>query len=251
MVTSKLNDVNGLVINELKYGNTSKIITVFTSEIGIIKIMCQGAYRKNSPLASLTNKYSFVNYNLNKGKNFYYIIDGESLENNFYLTNSLKLVTVSGLMTELLEKTLVPENPEPEIYGLIKTFFKVLKENPDKVEVLLLSVLVKYSSFVGYRPNLNGCIRCGDKNSNYYIIDENAGGAICSECKFNNGSKISKDELVYLTRLLYLPMADNLDRSTESIDHRQLTRNMLGFIIKNLEIQDLKITKWLESAKLI
>lgn len=251
MVTSRLNDINGLVINELKYGNTSKIITVFTKEIGLIKVMCQGAYRKNSPLSSLTNKYSLVNYNLNKGKNFYYIIDGESKENNFYLTNSLKLITVSGLVTELLEKTLLPENPEPDIYGLITTFFSFLKDNPEKIEMLLLSLIVKYSSFIGFRPNLKGCIRCGDKNNINYTINSVAGGAVCTNCAITTDARISKYELIYLTKLLYLPMSDNLDLSTEDINHKLLTKIMLSFLLNNLEIHELRIMKWLESARLI
>ena len=36
-------EVDGFVLSEILYGETSKIINVFTKEYGVIGIMCKGA----------------------------------------------------------------------------------------------------------------------------------------------------------------------------------------------------------------
>ena len=36
-------EVDGFVLSEIPYGETSKIINVFTKEYGVIGIMCKGA----------------------------------------------------------------------------------------------------------------------------------------------------------------------------------------------------------------
>ncbi len=254
MVTNNLNDIHGIVINELKYKNTSKIITVFTHELGLIKIMCQGAYRKNSPLSAITNKYGYSTYNLNKGKSFYYIVDGIPNSNNFFLTKSLELLTVSALITELLEATMPVEQPEPDIYRLLEEFLRILKQDNDSLRPALIAFFMKYSSFMGFRPNLNGCIKCGNKNSELYTIASSSGGATCSICGvLNKYNSVTREELIYLGRLLYLPMKDNtgLNQNGNKIDYRKLTRISLEYLMTNMDIQKLNIVKWLDKSKII
>lgn len=254
MDTNNLNNIHGIVINELKYKNTSKIITVFTYELGLIKILCQGAYRKNSPLSSITNKYGYSIYNLNKGKSFYYIVDGVPEVNNFFLTKSLELLTVSALITELLEATLQEEQPESDIYRLLEEFLRLLKQDNSALKPALIAFLLKFSSFMGFRPNLKGCIKCGSKNSEMYTITASFGGATCSACGiFNKYNSVTREELIYLGRLLYLPMKDNIESIGNSIrvDYKKLTKISLDYLIINMDLQKLNIIKWLDKAKLI
>lgn len=254
MDTNNLNSIQGIVIDELKYKNTSKIITLFTYELGLIKVMCQGAYRKNSPLSSITNKYGYSIYNLNKGKSFYYIVDGLPEKNNFFLTKSLELLTVSALITELLGATMQEEQPEPDIYRLLEEFLRLLKQDNDFLRPGLIAFFMKYSSFMGFRPNLRGCIKCGNKNSDLYTISASSGGATCSLCDvLCRPNTVTREELIYLGRLLYLPMSDNtrvIDGDTK-IDYKKLTRISMDYLMTNMDLQKLNILKWLDKSKLI
>ena len=49
-----ISEVEGLIIKETPYGETSKIINVFTKEYGTIGIMCKGAKSLKSKLRSST-----------------------------------------------------------------------------------------------------------------------------------------------------------------------------------------------------
>ena len=54
-----LEEVNGIIINEKPYGETSKIINVLTEEHGIIGMMVKGCRTMKSPLRSTTGKLTY------------------------------------------------------------------------------------------------------------------------------------------------------------------------------------------------
>ena len=49
-----LKEVEGFIFKETPYGETSKIISVFTKEYGLISIMCKGAKSIKSKDRALT-----------------------------------------------------------------------------------------------------------------------------------------------------------------------------------------------------
>ncbi len=48
MATADLKDIKGIVLREFKYKESSKIIEVFTEDLGKISINCQGVLKKNA-----------------------------------------------------------------------------------------------------------------------------------------------------------------------------------------------------------
>ena len=54
MATADLKDIEGIVLREFKYKESSKIIEVFTKDIGKISINCQSVLKQNSKNLSLT-----------------------------------------------------------------------------------------------------------------------------------------------------------------------------------------------------
>ena len=63
-----IDKVDGIVVSELDYGETSKIINVLTRELGIIGMIAKGARTMKSPLRSTTGKLTYgtfyIKYNI-------------------------------------------------------------------------------------------------------------------------------------------------------------------------------------------
>ena len=57
-------EVDGFVLSETPYGETSKIINVFTREYGVIGIMCKGAKSLKNRYRVPTMKFSFSHLTL-------------------------------------------------------------------------------------------------------------------------------------------------------------------------------------------
>ena len=78
-----LESVEGIVITETPYGDTSKIINVLTKEYGIIGIICKGAMSIKSRLRSVTMKLSYGNFNIYYKKGKLSTLVSVDIKNNF------------------------------------------------------------------------------------------------------------------------------------------------------------------------
>ena len=58
----KIEEVEGIVVSETNYGETSKIINVITKDRGLIGIMAKGCKSIKSPLRSVTSKLTYGNF---------------------------------------------------------------------------------------------------------------------------------------------------------------------------------------------
>ena len=87
MATADLKDIRGIVLREFKYKESSKIIEVFTKDMGKISINCQGVLKKNSKNLALTNRFILASFDLYRsGKDFYGLREGLVL-NPYYKSN--------------------------------------------------------------------------------------------------------------------------------------------------------------------
>ena len=59
-----IEEVEGIILSVTPYGETSKIINVYTKEHGIIGIICKGAMSVKSRLRSFTQKLTYGNFNI-------------------------------------------------------------------------------------------------------------------------------------------------------------------------------------------
>ena len=76
-------EVEGIVISEKAYGETSKIINVFTKEYGIIGMMVKGCRTLKSPLRSVTDKLSYGKFTIYYKKDKLSILSEVNILNPF------------------------------------------------------------------------------------------------------------------------------------------------------------------------
>ena len=76
--------VEGIILKETPYGESSKIINVYTKEYGIIGIMCKNAMSIKSNLRAGTMKLTYANFQI------YYKKDKLSLLKNVDIINHFK-----------------------------------------------------------------------------------------------------------------------------------------------------------------
>ena len=57
--------VKGIVVGESVYGDSSKILKVFTKELGVISIMSRGCKKTKSALHEASNKLVYATFNIN------------------------------------------------------------------------------------------------------------------------------------------------------------------------------------------
>lgn len=191
--------VEGIIVSETPYGETSKIINVFTHNYGVIGIMAKGAKSMKSRLRAVTAKYTYGTFHIYYKKDKLSLLTDVDIKNP--LTNIKTDIVLIGYMSYISELVtqVYKQSETKEIYDLYVD--TILKINELKDPLIMTNVLeLKLLDYLGIGLNLDGCINCGNKK-NIVTIDPDQGGYICEECY--HGERIVDPKIIKLIRMYY------------------------------------------------
>ena len=176
-----LREIEGMIIREIPYGETSKIIHVYTID-GIISIMCKGAKQLKSPFRATTLKFTYGRFNIYYKENKLSTLKSVDVINPLSkIKNDITLLSYMNYITELTTQVLkqTSDNIYPDyINGILK-----IESGLDPL-VIANILEIKYLDYLGVGLNLDSCVSCGSK-ANIITIDGDRGGYICSNCYHN------------------------------------------------------------------
>lgn len=198
--------VEGMIISETPYGDTSKIINIFTKEYGIIGVMCKGAKSMKSRLRALTMKFTYGSFYIYYKEDKLSILkDVDILEDFKTIKNDIVLISYLNYLTELTTQVYKHSN-EDIIYDL---YLSVLKKMDKKMDPLILTNILecKYLPYLGVGLELDSCVLCG-KKTNIVTLDADTGGFICKDCYTNQ--VLVNEKTVKLIRMYYYVDIDSI-----------------------------------------
>ena len=208
-MASNILKVNGFILGETPYGDTSKIIKVFTKEYGLISMMAKGAMNVKSKLRSSTLKFTYGVFNI------YYKEDKLSTLVSVDIINPLKkiksdilLISYLSYLSELTSQVLKQTKEYDQIYeDFINT---VLKLEEGLNPVVITNILeVKLLDYLGVGLNLTSCIMSGSKKDIVTLSSEK-GGLICKKCYTDE--KILPLSIVRTINMYYLVDIKSIDK---------------------------------------
>lgn len=146
---------DAIVLNSLKYGDSSKIIKVFSKNYGKISLIAKGAFSKKNKFGASIEPTSLANLT------YYHKANRELqqlTESNFNykyknLFNDIYRIATSYIILEIADFTISKEQTNFKAYELI---YKYLIRNDDKnnnTYINLLEFLFRYIEVVGYKIN--------------------------------------------------------------------------------------------------
>ena len=154
MEFSKYIQTEGIILNEQEYKETSKIIKVYTEELGLISLFAYGSQSPKSDLFYSTKKHSITNFSLLNEGGRIYIQSLRLIENNGNIGNNVKKFFIAEIITEIVLKTTIENYKNRNIFLLLKSFYSSLNDNR-KLEYLKVGYIIKHLTFLGYRPKLS------------------------------------------------------------------------------------------------
>ncbi len=176
-----IKEVEGIIIKETPYGETSKIIQLYTPE-GLISIMCKGAKSLKSPFRATTLKFTYGKFNIYyKEKKLSTLISVDVINNFDNIKKDIILLSYVNYLTDLTEQVL-KQTYENLYNDFISTIIKI---NAGLDPQIMCNILeIKYLDYLGVGLNLNSCASCGG-TTDIITIDGDRGGYICRRCYQN------------------------------------------------------------------
>ncbi|HHV38439.1 MAG TPA: DNA repair protein RecO [Tepidimicrobium sp.] len=229
--------VNGIVTREIRFKETSKILTLYTDDYGRISVMARGAYNPKSTLIANTQIFSHNAYSLHKGRNFYYINQADVLDSFYTIREDIGRMMYGSYLLELINLSTAEEDRNEKLYFLLLKGLKVLSNTQEDFLKLIVSYELKYISFLGYRPALDRCMACGDKDLKVAGFSITRGGIVCSNCRKVEPHCEYMDIGVYraMKLLLYTPLDEvfAIDISKDTMFN--LHRIMIKYILDRID----------------
>ncbi len=172
----------GVVLKELRYRDTSKILSIYTEKYGKIAVMARGAYRPKSQIIANTQPFSYNEYQLYRGKSFFYLNQGDIIDSFYPIREKIERVTYGYYILELIDKGLPDEQENGKIFNLLVKGLTVLSSLDDDYLKFIVAYELKFISFLGYKPHLDKCVICRNTHKNNIKFSIYEGGIICSDC---------------------------------------------------------------------
>lgn len=200
--------ITGVVLQTRDYKEFDKIIYFYSQEYGKGEVLVRGARKITSKLAPLiAEPFVLVRLKVVKGKAHYHLIGGEVQERfkNIY-TNYVKMNGVASVFN-CINAIVKKYNPDAKIFSLLIAFLRKANTIPqEKITILMSAFLIKFLSFLGYRPEVRHCILCQRREFEKYIFfDFKKGGVVCKshDSDGENKKEVRMSALTLLQELLY------------------------------------------------
>ncbi len=192
-------EVEGFILSETSYGETSKIVNVWTKKYGVIGIMCKGAKSLKSKNRVSTMRFSYAKFNiyLKQGK-LSTLVSADVINPLKKIRSDITLIGYLSYLTELTEQVIKQNNDSLLFDDFINSILKI----EDGLDPLVITNIleIKYLEKLGVLFNLDECVVCGSKN-NIVTINADKGGFICLNCLSNE--VIVDKKVIKMLRMYY------------------------------------------------
>lgn len=203
-----LEKLEGIVIKTQDYGETHKIVTIFSKKIGKFAAIARGAKKPKSRMAAVTQPFihgEFLVY-INSGLST--IQQGETINSMRAIREDIVKTAYAAYLAELTDKLLDQKQPDPELYNQLFLTLNWMMEN-EQVEIPIMMYELKLFQKGGFAPVVSQCVNCGNQESTFsFSVKE--GGLLCQQCQHIDPDAHAISNI--MARLLYLFMSVGLER---------------------------------------
>lgn len=176
-----LEKIEGIIIKQIDYGETNKIITIFSKNIGKFTALARGAKKPRSRMAAVAQPFILGQFFVYINRGLSTVQQGEIIHSFRKIREDIIKTAYTAYITELTEKLLDDKSPDPFLYEQLYETMKWIAEKEDS-EIPIMMYELKMFAKGGFAPVFSHCAHCGTReDANAFSIPE--GGLLCNKCK--------------------------------------------------------------------
>lgn len=174
----------GIITKEVKYGETSRIVTLITKDFGKISAIANNVRTGKARLLSGLSLFVFSEFVLyeGKGKNGLFRINEINVKESFRsLRESIDKMAYASYFADVTNKTVTENSPDNELLSLLLNTLYMLDRDGAEFELLKAVFEIKTAQICGYAPSFYPCGKCGSVENIIYL-DPVGGCGCCKNC---------------------------------------------------------------------
>lgn len=204
----KIESIEGIILSETNYSESSKILNVFSREHGLIGVMSKGCRNMKSKLRGVSRKLLYGTLHIYYKENGLSTLIGIDVINSFSKTiMDLEKISYASFILDLTYQVL-KQNDSEEIFELLKNTLIKIEEglNPKCLTNILE---VKLLDYLGVSPSIDCCSQCGS-DKQIVTLSSETGGYICKNC-YQNEPLVS-EKTIKMIRMYYYVDIQNISK---------------------------------------
>lgn len=201
-------NTRAVVIGSRDIDEADRLLTLLSSDYGVINAYAKGANRMKNKFAPTTELLCYASYTLFKNKERYSVDDADSLNLFFGLREDIDKLSLATYFAELTA-TIAPQCTGADVFLSLLLNTLHLLEKEKRSRLFLKPVFeLRALTLAGYMPNLVACTDCAcyEHEKMFFLLD---GGLLCGDClQQRSGQKmqavaLSKGVLTAMRHIVY------------------------------------------------
>ncbi|WP_078597211.1 DNA repair protein RecO [Evansella clarkii] len=195
-----LQKVEGIIIRTNDYGETNKILTIYTRENGKIALMARGAKRPKSRHASSAQLFVYGIFIYQSSRGIGTLNQADVISSFRDVRSDLRLTAHAAYLVELIDKLTEDNSRNPYLFELLYQTMNYLNEGSDP-DILTRIFETKMLEVAGTSPVLDRCTLCGNPEGGVSFSLKHS-GLLCRRCEAEDEHRLSvSPSVIKLLRL--------------------------------------------------
>ena len=187
----------GIVIREVMLGESDKLLTVLTSDLGRISVRCRGVRSLKSHRFAAAQLYIYSEMLLSEKDGMYSLTEAEPIESFFDIRLRLEAIACSNYFADLVNIVTVEGVEDAEIMRLfLNSLYALAYRRELSIRLVKAVFEARLSSLLGFMPDLSVCGACGSDEPAF--LDVAGGELLCSDCMLSGQSDFVARERLLL-----------------------------------------------------
>ncbi|HEX2187783.1 MAG TPA: DNA repair protein RecO [Longimicrobiaceae bacterium] len=176
-----------LVLQSFPYSETSKILRLFTRELGLRSVIAKGALRPRSRFGGVLEPFTegLAHFYLKEGRDLHTLSGFDLLRSRQGLGRDLLAFAGASLVAELVLRS-ATEEPHEALYDAVEEALdRIERAAGPGLEGATLAAVWQVVALLGFAPRTGECVTCGRAldPDEPVRFDAEGGGAACRDCR--------------------------------------------------------------------
>ncbi len=228
-------EIKGIVLKSKPFGNTDKLLTVFTAEEGKITVLAKNV-RASKKSVLYTQPFAYSDFILFRTGGIYTVDQANIIDAFYGLSNDILSLSAGQYFLELADQlpSQMTSGEESFLLRLLLNSLFLLSGSADASSIKKIKLMfeLKFASSTGFEPDLTKCVGCGTSAPAFWFYGE---GMKCEKCGADKpgGHRITDTMVKAITYITKSDMSSayKFDMPNESLDYiAMITENYIKTI---------------------